>query len=190
MRLSKEDKKQLLQIARKSIEHAVHGQSLPEPEATSEALLKPCGAFVTLTQGKELRGCIGYTEAHKPLAETVREVAAKAALEDPRFPSLTKEELQQIDIEVSVLSPMKKIKDVNEIEPGKHGLMLVNGYFRGLLLPQVAAEYHWDRETFLEYTARKAGLPPEAWKDKNTTIYAFTAEIFGEKELKRVSKQE
>jgi uncharacterized protein (TIGR00296 family) len=118
----------------------------------------------------------------KPLAEVVSEVAAKAALDDPRFPPVSEEELTQIHLDISVLSPLERVLDVEKIEVGKHGLLLENGYFRGLLLPQVAVEYHWDRETFLQNTARKAGLPLDAWKDENTNLYSFTAEVFSEEE--------
>lgn len=180
MDLTDQDKQSLLHIARMSIERAVRGQDLPDVSATSETLKQPSGAFVTLSKQGELRGCIGYTDAHKPLAETVSEVAVKAALEDPRFAPVTDDELDDVVVEVSVLSPLQKISHIDEVEVGKHGLVVERGYCRGLLLPQVAEEYHWDREAFLKYTARKAGLPADAWKDAETVIYIFTAEIFRE----------
>jgi AmmeMemoRadiSam system protein A len=184
MHLSDGDKRELLRIARRSIESVVRGRGVPIPKTTSQVLQEPCGAFVTITERGQLRGCIGYTEVAKPLAEVVSEVAAKAALDDPRFPPVSEDELEQISIDISVLSPLEKVSDLEKIEVGKHGLLLEHGYFRGLLLPQVALEYKWDRETFLQNTARKAGLPSDAWKDKNTTLYSFTAEVFSEEDFK------
>jgi AmmeMemoRadiSam system protein A len=105
-------------------------------------------------------------------------MAEAAAFDDPRFPPVTKEELKDLSIEISVLTPFKQITDVSEIEVGKHGIYMERGFYSGLLLPQVATEYGWDRETFLEQTCRKAGLPPDAWKEKNTKIYIFSADIF------------
>ena len=107
-------------------------------------------------------------------------MAVAAAFHDPRFPSLRAEEIQQLTFEISVLSPLKRIADVNDIEVGRHGLYIIRGYNSGLLLPQVATEYKWDRETFLEETCHKAGLPPDAWKDKETEIYIFSADYFGD----------
>ena len=139
------------------------------------------GAFVTIREENELRGCIGYIEGIKPLVEAVQEVAAKAAIDDPRFLPVSEEELGVIEIELSVISPLKHIKTVDEIEVGKHGLLIELRNYRGLLLPQVATEHKWDRETFLNQTARKAGLSSYAWKDPDVKISIFTAEIFGER---------
>jgi AmmeMemoRadiSam system protein A len=184
MPLSDDEKRELLGIARRSVESVVRGHGVPITRTTSQVLQQPCGAFVTITELGQLRGCIGYTEVARPLAEVVSEVAAKAALDDPRFPPVSEDELEEIQLDISVLSPLEKVSEVEKIEVGKHGLLLEHGYFRGLLLPQVAVEYNWDRETFLQNTARKAGLPSDAWKDKNTSLYSFTAEVFSEKELK------
>jgi AmmeMemoRadiSam system protein A len=181
--LSKTDKKSLLQIARKAIEAAVRGLKLPKTDTCSKSLMELCGAFVTLHKDDELRGCIGYIEGVKPLVHTVQEVAIKSALEDPRFMPVTEEELSQLEIEISVISPMKQIKSIEEIEVGKHGLLIEQRGYRGLLLPQVATEYGWDKETFLNQTARKAGLPTNAWKDSHTIISIFSAEIFNENEF-------
>ncbi|MGD0337586.1 MAG: AmmeMemoRadiSam system protein A [Bacteroidota bacterium] len=185
MRLTDDDKLLLLDIARKAIERAVQGQSQPEIPQHSEALDQPCGAFVTLTEKGELRGCIGYTEAVLPLIETVRDVAPRSALEDPRFASVEPEEIGDLEIEISALSPMRQIADIDEIVVGTHGIMMQQGYSKGLLLPQVATEYNWDRDTFLRQTARKAGLPYDAWKNPMTKIFIFSAEVFHEQKKKR-----
>lgn len=185
MELSIVDKKELLRVARESIEAAVRGTHPPRRQHAGKTLDEMCGAFVTLHLHGELRGCIGFIEARFPLYRTVGEVAQKAALEDPRFPPLSTAEIDEVEIEISVLSPLWKVTDVKEIEVGKHGLIIDAGYTRGLLLPQVATEYGWGREQFLSHTARKAGLPAEAWKQKNVTIYAFTSDVFSEAELLR-----
>jgi AmmeMemoRadiSam system protein A len=178
--LTDSEKQILLRLARASIESAVRNAPLPPAGSREPSLLEPRGVFVTLRQGKELRGCIGYADPVKPLAQTVREVAAKAALEDTRFPPVLPEELPGLVIEISVLSPMIRMQDAAEIELGKHGLMIEYRRRRGLLLPQVPGEYGWDRETFLAQTAKKAGLPPLIWQDPGAETSLFTAEIFDE----------
>lgn len=181
--LTQEDRKTLLTIARKSIA-AAYGECEPPPEPAGQpSLLEDSGAFVTLHLLGELRGCIGYIEAESPLYKTVEEAAHKAAFEDPRFAPLKSEELRNVEIEISVLSPLRKIGDPNEVEVGKHGLVIDAGYARGLLLPQVAVEYGWNREQFLSYTARKAGLPADAWKKKNVSLYVFTSDVFSESDI-------
>ncbi|CUU07583.1 hypothetical protein JGI3_01528 [Candidatus Kryptobacter tengchongensis] len=184
MNLTDEEKIELLRIARNSITSVVNGKGLPEVEPKTENLKTPCGAFVTITINDTLRGCIGYVEAIKSLAETVNEVAAKSALEDPRFPPVEPDELDKIEIEISVLSPLSSVKSVDEIKIGEHGLMVKRGWRRGLLLPQVAVEHNLTREEFLEHTCLKAGLPPDCWKDKETEIFKFTAIIFKESDFK------
>ena len=174
------EKQLLLRVVRDSIEAAVKGIPPPRIEGYPESLAHPCGVFVTLREDKELRGCIGYVEPIKPLIEAVQEVAAKAALEDPRFDPLSARELVHVEIEISVLSPMRRIRTLDEIEIGKHGLIIELGDYRGLMLPQVATEHGWDLETFLSQTARKTGLPSTGWKDPDARIYTFTAEIIGE----------
>ena len=183
--LSESEKQFLLEVARASITAAVMGKQEPKRGKCPPAVLQPSGAFVTLHERNELRGCIGYIEAARPMVETVHNVAAKAALEDPRFPPVSPEELSSIELEISVISPMKRIQSADEIEVGKHGILLQAGMSRGLLLPQVATEYGWDRETFLCQTARKAGLPSSAWKNPETRIFIFTAEVFGEHSLNK-----
>ncbi len=176
--LSDNDKKVLHEIARTVIEKACRGERIPDFKVDSPILKEPRGAFVTLHKNGQLRGCIGQIRATKPLYETVAEMAYAAAFEDPRFPPLRAEELPYIDIEISVLTPFKKISDVKEIEIGKHGLMIRKDGYSGLLLPQVPVEWKWDLREFLEHTCIKAGLNKDAWKDKDTEIYVFSAEVF------------
>jgi AmmeMemoRadiSam system protein A len=179
--LTEEEQSRLLTLARESIEDRLQGKKTPEDEGDSAALKEKRGVFVSLHKKGRLRGCIGCIEGRKPLLKAVREMAQSAAFEDPRFSPLHREEMKDLDIEISVLTPLKEIKDIHEIEVGTHGIYLAKGFFSGLLLPQVATQYGWDRVTFLEETCRKAGLPSHAWKDKNTRICIFTADIFGEK---------
>jgi len=178
--LSREDKELLMKIAREAISCSVRGKPLPKYDPSSPILREKRGAFVTINKHGNLRGCIGYIEAYKPLYETVQEMAVAAALRDPRFPPVTEDELDDLEVEISVLTPIRKIRDINEIEVGKHGIIIRKGYNQGLLLPQVATEYGWDRITFLEHTCLKAGLPRDAWKDPDTEIMIFSAEVFGE----------
>ncbi|HDM77104.1 MAG TPA: AmmeMemoRadiSam system protein A [Deltaproteobacteria bacterium] len=176
--LSEKDKKVLHHIARTVIEKACKGEKIPEFKVDSPILKEPRGAFVTLHKNGQLRGCIGHIRATSPLYKTVAEMAYAAAFEDPRFPPLRADELPYIDIEISVLTPFRKINDINEIKIGKHGLMIRKNGYSGLLLPQVPVEWKWDLNEFLEHTCLKAGLPKDAWKDKDTEIYVFSAEVF------------
>ncbi len=179
MPLTEEEKQELLKIARASIE--AHLKGLPEPEfdVTSRGLLEKRGAFVTLHREGRLRGCIGVFESQKPLYRTVAEMALSAAFNDPRFPPLSPHELDSIDIEISALSPLREINDPNEIEVGRHGIYIIKGAHRGVLLPQVAVEHGFDRETFLDQTCLKAGLGPGCWRE-GARILVFEAEIFSE----------
>lgn len=178
--LNERDKKTLLTVARKTIENALSGKSIPKPVSKSAILKEKRGAFVTLTKKGMLRGCIGYIQAIMPLEETIIEMAQAAAFRDPRFPPVTQDELDDLAIEISVLTPIQEIKDVNEIVVGRHGLIIERSGYSGLLLPQVATEYSWDRDTFLAHTCQKAGLPPDAWKKEGTKIKIFSADIFHE----------
>jgi AmmeMemoRadiSam system protein A len=179
--LSEADQSFLLFLARQTIESRLKCEPVKVPTGVPEGPLREsCGAFVTLTLHKRLRGCIGYTVSSKSLFETVMDCAISAATEDPRFPPMSIQELPQTHIEISVLSPFFEIKDVDEIEVGKHGLLISRGRNRGLLLPQVATEYRMDRDKFLEQTCLKAGLPLRAWQEPGTRIEAFTAFVFGE----------
>ncbi len=177
MNLSSSEKEQLKKLARETIEGVLFGKDEVEFTPT-EALKEKRGAFVTIKNRNQLRGCIGYTKGFSPLYETVKELAIQAAFRDPRFSPLQKTEWDDIDIEISVLTPMKEVRDVQEIEVGVHGLYIEKGPYSGLLLPQVATEYNWDRVTFLENTCYKAGLQKDAWKSKDTRIYVFSADVF------------
>jgi AmmeMemoRadiSam system protein B/AmmeMemoRadiSam system protein A len=181
--LNDEERRELLALARGAIEAAVSGQSAPRSTLASSALDTECGAFVTLHKDGRLRGCIGYVRAVKPLRSTVAEMAVQAALHDPRFPAVTADEVPGLDIEISVLSPLEEVDDVSAIEVGRHGLIVQDGARSGLLLPQVATEQGWDRDTFLDHTCLKAGLPAGSWKREGVTVLRFTAEVFGEIEL-------
>ncbi|NQT83366.1 AmmeMemoRadiSam system protein A [bacterium] len=179
---TEEEKRAMLKMARDSIGRRLGLTATQEAPAITAAMREDKGVFVTLHKQGKLRGCIGNIEGRKALDEGIAELALESAFGDPRFPSLTAEEFPAIDIEISVLTRLTKIENIDEIEIGKHGLYLKKGLNAGLLLPQVATEYRWDRNTFLEETCWKAGLPKDAWKE-DAEIYVFGAEIFGEKEL-------
>ena len=170
---------ELLGIARRAIAETVRDSQRMEAKSSNPALQTPQGAFVTITIGGELRGCIGTFREDTPLFRTVAQMAVAAAKEDPRFPPLTAAELPKLHVEISALTPMKPVADVREIEVGRHGLYITRGFNSGVLLPQVATEYGWDRTTFLEQTCRKAGLPKNAWQE-GAKILSFEAEVFGE----------
>ena len=176
--LDDSQRKRLLGIARRALEGYIGAGKIPPEEGVRGKLAAPGSAFVTLTKNGRLRGCIGYTEAVAPLFKVVQECAVAAATEDPRFPPVSSNELPSLRVEISVLTPLVPIRP-EEIEIGRHGLMVTQGRMRGLLLPQVAVEWGWDRETFLDQTCVKAGLPSSAWRH-GATLLAFTAEVFGE----------
>ena len=169
----------LLTLARESIAIYLDTRSITTPPPM-EFLRSPGAAFVTLKIDNELRGCIGSIDASEPLGEAIVHSAISAAFRDPRFPPLTQQEFPLTRLEISVLSEFETRTNPEEIVPGIHGLMITHQKNRGLLLPQVATEYDWDRETFLSYTCRKAGLSPDAWKNPDTIIETFTAEILTE----------
>lgn len=148
------------------------------PDAPTPMLRKELGAFVTLKIGSRLRGCIGYIEGRGPVWDTVARMAKAAAFEDPRFPALRPEEFERLDIEISILSPISECPDPTAIEIGRHGLIVRKGGRSGLLLPQVATEWKWDRETFLAHTCLKAGLPENAWQGAGCSLFWFEAEVF------------
>ncbi len=178
--LDEDEKSFLLNTARKSIEQAVKHKKAFQFKPPTERLREPKGVFVTLTKNGILRGCIGYIQAIKPLYKAVSDMAVSAALQDPRFPPVEKNELKHISIEISVLTPLKKINDPETIEVGRDGILIKKGIYSGLLLPQVAEEYGWDRTRFLEETCHKANLPSNAYKEPDTEIYTFQALIFNE----------
>jgi len=173
----------LLQIARKSVEQAVKQHKRYEPAPPKEeALSQDRGVFVTVTSHGHLRGCIGYVSPIEPLYLAVRDAAALAAINDPRFPAVTPAELTELDYEISVLSPMRHVRDIREVRIGKDGLLVRSGRDEGVLLPQVAVDEHWDRSTFVEQACRKAGLPNDAWLRAETDVFRFTALVFGRHE--------
>jgi uncharacterized protein len=182
---SEADRQRLLSIARLALTAHVTGEPMPEKEA-HDALLRPAGAFVTLHLRGDLRGCIGHIEASEPLGRVVERCAVEAGTSDPRFPAVTPAELADIDIEISILGPLESISTLEHIEIGRHGLLVELGWRRGLLLPQVATEWKWNRETFLAQTCHKAGLPPDAWKT-GALVWRFDAEVFGEHNPRRAA---
>ena len=182
--LSIQDKKELLKIARTTLESYIRNNKTPEITAKGypNALLTPCGAFVTLKEKGELRGCIGRFSSEEPLYKVIRAMTIAASTEDTRFEPVSEKEIEKVEIEISVLSPMKKIKSIDEIVLGKHGIYIKQGYLGGTFLPQVATETGWTKEEFLSHCSHdKAGLGWNGWKDAD--IYIYSAEVFSEKEI-------
>jgi AmmeMemoRadiSam system protein A len=183
--LSREDKIQLLAIARKALEMYVKENSLPDNKKTeiNPSNLKPMGAFVTLYKKGELRGCIGHIDSDKPLYQTIQSLTISSASKDYRFKSVKEDELTEIEIEISVLTPMKKISSINQIEVGRHGIYIKKGYQTGTFLPQVASETGWSVEEFLGRCARdKAHIGWEGWKDAD--LFTYEALKFSESDFK------
>jgi AmmeMemoRadiSam system protein A len=180
--LCSDERRALLALARRAIVEAVCHGRVPEVSPLTGELAKPSGAFVTLHRHGRLCGCIGQMGASESLGRTVAECAIAAALKDPRFRPVCAEEVTELEIEISVLSPLAPVHH-EDIEIGRHGLVVVGSGRRGVLLPQVAAQHGWTRERFLEETCAKAGIQPDAWKDPATRLFAFTAEVFSEAEL-------
>ena len=175
---SDRDRRLLLRLAREAIQAYVGSASAAVP-VPSAVLDEPGGAFVTLHKHGELRGCIGHIEPNESLGTVIARCAVAAASADPRFPPITGGELHEIDIEISLLGRLEAIRGPDEIEVGRHGLVVEQGWQRGLLLPQVATEWKWDADTFLAQTCHKAGLPRDAWKH-GAKLFRFEAEVFGE----------
>jgi AmmeMemoRadiSam system protein A len=171
-----EERSRLLAIARAALVGHIVRRATPLPDDLSGRL---GGAFVTLHKHGELRGCIGHIDASQHLAEVVRRCAVAACSADPRFPPVSAAELPHLEIELSLLGPLQSVMSSEDIELGRDGLLVEKGGRRGLLLPQVATEQCWDRETFLAQACRKAGLPPDAWKN-GAAVWRFEAEVFGE----------
>ena len=181
--LNAENREKLLAIARRSLEAAVRGDPLPKVSEDEPELQRHCGAFVTLKHHGRLRGCLGHFTSDRPVCPLVNQLARSSATEDPRFAMdrIRPEDLPEIDIEISVLSPLRRIEDPLDIELGVHGIYVRRGTASGCFLPQVATEQGWDKEQFLSYCcAHKAGLPADAWRDPDTRVEVFTAEVFGE----------
>lgn len=183
-----EQRSTLLRLARHAITTTLVEQRVPDVPEVDDALRQMLGAFVTLTKGGHLRGCIGYPEPVFPLHETIMRGALAAAFEDPRFPPVTARELPDLHIEISVLSPLAPIT-ADQVEIGVHGLVIEHGRARGLLLPQVPVEWGWDLETYLHHLCHKAGLPGDAWRN-GATLYGFTAEVFEEGDMAREAQSQ
>ena len=178
--LSEEDGRKALKLARRSLEHFVRTGNELTASNDGGGLNSPCGAFVSLhTKDGALRGCIGHMIGDGPLSELLIELGVSAGTQDPRFPPVSKSELDELVYEVSVLSPMVPTS-ADDVVPGTHGLYIRRGMNSGVLLPQVATEWNWGREEFLDHTCQKAGLPSDAWRDPKTQIMTFTAQIFHE----------
>lgn len=180
--LTEDEKRYLLQLARRSITHFLKNRQRLEEEIENPRLQQKQGAFVTLKVNGELRGCIGYPLPYKPLYQTVIEMAVAAATEDYRFPPVTEEELKDLIIEISVLTLPRKVNSPEEVVVGRHGLIVSKGFHKGLLLPQVPLEYGWDRETYLSHGCLKAGLPADEWK-RGVNLEVFEAQVFSEEEM-------
>ena len=179
--LSEKDASSLLTIAREAITHLVKGEDYRPAPREEKALVQKSGCFVTIKQDGRLRGCIGSFQTERPLFQEVAAMAVASASKDPRFHPMEEEELGNFHLEISVLSPLEKIEEIEQIEVGTHGIYIEKNFSRGVLLPQVATDYGWDRVTFLQQTCLKAGLPTTAWQAPDADIYIFSAQIISEK---------
>lgn len=175
---SEQEKSVLRNVAWQAIRWKLGLAAEPVYEGASPKLWQKRGAFVTLHKQGALRGCIGYVEPHKPLWQTVKEAAVQAAFADPRFPPVRADEVDALQLEISALSPLERIRDPLQFTVGRHGLVVRKGYHSGLLLPQVAVEHAWSKEEFLNWTCKKAGLSPECWRHGDVEVYRFSAEVF------------
>jgi len=172
----------LLGVVRDVVEAVVRGKAAPEATSDDPELNAPCGCFVTLKNGDQLRGCIGQFTSMSPVIELVGEMAESSAKNDPRFQAdpITADELDELDAEISVLSPLQRTNDPLSLRLGVDGIYIKKGGASGCFLPQVATETGWSKEEFLSYCcSHKAGLAPEAWRDRETEVYLFSAEVFG-----------
>jgi len=182
--VTEEGRKKLLEIARRSVEAAVRGTALPDVSSDDPELAAHCGAFVTIKNHGRLRGCLGQFTSEQPVYRLVNDLARSSATRDPRFVSdrVSPEELSEIDIEISVLSPLVRLEDPLDLQLGVHGIYIRSGGAGGCFLPQVATEQGWTKEKFLSCCcSHKAGLPADAWRDKDTEVLVFTADVFGER---------
>lgn len=180
--LSEGDRREALELARRAIREAVVSRTIPDFIPRHGVFSERCGVFVTLHVRRQLQGCIGVTEPRESLGEALVRCAVSAALEDPRFTPLKESQLEELSVEVSLLSRLEPTLP-EAIEIGRHGLLVVHHAHRGLLLPKVAIEHRLTREQFLEETCAKAGLPRGAWKDSETRIFGFTCEVFSDDPL-------
>ena len=178
--LTENDGKVLLAIARTAIQHCVENKPYHCEPREEKALNKRSGCFVTIKKDGQLRGCIGNFQGREPLFKDVESMAIASATQDPRFPAMTPDDLANFNLEITVLSPLEKIEDTAIIEIGRHGIYIEQNFRRGVLLPQVAIEHGWDRNTFLEQTCSKAGLPKDAWRSPDSDIYIFSGQIVTE----------
>ena len=177
--LTKKEQKELLKIARETIVGYVTNRKVTAVASTSPGLNLHSGCFVTVKQKGDLRGCIGNFVSDQPLYQLVQEMAVSAATSDPRFYPMKVDDLADFNLDISVLSPLKKAASAEEIRVGTHGIYIIKGSYHGVLLPQVATEYGWNREQFLQHTCTKAGLPQDAWQGE-CDIYIFSAQVFGD----------
>jgi AmmeMemoRadiSam system protein A len=180
--LSHDDRRALLALARQVIVETVVRERVPDLPSFSGELSEPGSAFVTVRREGILRGCLGRTDRTLPLGEAVAQSAISAVLRDPRFPPVAAAEVADLEIEISVLSEFSMVPP-DAVDPHRHGVCVVRGQQRGLLLPQVAAERHWSAERLLAEACGKAGLAPDAWRDSGSKIFAFTAEVFSDADL-------
>jgi len=178
--LDEHEKQFLLDVARKTIIGYVTNGATPDFTTDNPKFDRRCGAFVTLHEKSgALRGCIGYVEPIKPLLQTIIEMAIACSTRDPRFHPVTSDEFPNLNVEISVLTPLEEVRDIEEIRTGEHGLMIKKAGASGLLLPQVATEFGWDRHEFLQETCQKAGLEKNAWKEPDAKLFIFSAQVFG-----------
>jgi len=178
--IESQDQERLLSLARRALEARVRREPPPPPERGGGCDIA-AGAFVSIHCDGDLRGCLGRLDTAEPLGITIAALAASVADSDPRFQPVAPAELPALDLEISVLTPEREISSIDEIEIGRHGLIVEQAYCRGLLLPQVATEQRWDAETFVSHTCRKAGLDPDAWR-RGARLFVFEAQVFGESE--------
>ena len=178
--LTPADATKLLTIAREAITHTINGDDYSPTPREEKALNERSGCFVTIKQNGKLRGCIGNFQSQQPLFKEVAAMADAAASQDPRFQPMSRNELDSFSLEITVLSPLEKIDNTDQIEVGTHGIYIEKGIHRGVLLPQVATEHGWDRETFLNQTCAKAGLIDDAWQQADADFYSCSGQFRAE----------